>query len=55
MTLVIVLTLDYIFEEIIFFKFIKNIHIKDRILNSISVPLGKGDFNLEVFIIFKKL
>ena len=41
-------------EEIIFFKFVKNIHIKDRILNSISVPLGKGDFNFRGFYNFLK-
>jgi hexulose-6-phosphate isomerase len=30
-------------------KWIKNIHIKDRLFNSHTVPLGEGDVNFELF------
>ena len=39
-------------EEKNYFDYVKNIHIKDRILYSGSVQLGKGDFYFKKFINF---
>lgn len=39
-------------EMNIYFNYIKNIHIKDRKKNSISVPLGSGDFDFKKFKYF---
>ena len=39
-------------EEKNYFDYVKNIHIKDRILYSGSVQLGKGDFDFKKFINF---
>ena len=36
-------------EEIDYFKYVKNIHIKDRKLNGPTVPLGKGDADFNFF------
>ena len=36
-------------DEIDYFKYVKNIHIKDRKLNGPTVPLGKGDVNFTFF------
>ncbi len=42
--------LDYNFnEEIKYLKYIKNIHIKDRLLNGGTVRLGKGNWNYKRF------
>tara|TARA_A100001234_G_scaffold211456_1_gene212040 strand:+ start:2006 stop:2827 length:822 start_codon:yes stop_codon:yes gene_type:complete len=42
--------LDYNFdEEIKYFKYVKNIHIKDRILNGNTTRLGKGNWNYKKF------
>jgi hexulose-6-phosphate isomerase len=42
--------LGYDFEdEIKYLKYIKNIHIKDRILNGSTVRLGKGNWNYKKF------
>ena len=43
-------------EMDIYFKYIKNIHIKDRKFKSESVKLGSGDFNFNLFFsLLKKL
>lgn len=39
-------------EEKNYFNYVKNIHIKDRILYSGSVQLGKGDYDFKKFINF---
>ena len=36
-------------DEIKYFKYVKNIHIKDRVLNGKSVRLGKGNWNHKKF------
>ena len=36
-------------EEIKYFKYVDNIHIKDRLLNGMSVRLGKGNFKFKNF------
>ena len=36
-------------DEKKYFKFVKNIHIKDKKLKGKSVKLGKGDFNFKNF------
>ena len=42
--------LNYDFdEEIKYFKYVKNIHIKDRILNGKTVRLGKGNWDYKKF------
>mgnify|MGYP006080294781 FL=1 len=42
--------LDYNFDdEFKYLKYIKNIHIKDRILNGSTVRLGKGNWNYKKF------
>lgn len=42
-------------KEQIYFKYVKNVHIKDRILNGSTVRLGKGDANIKKTIkILKK-
>ena len=42
--------LNYDFEdEIKYFKYVKNIHIKDRILHGKTVRLGKGNWNYKKF------
>ena len=43
-------------DEIVYFKFVKNIHLKDRLYNGQTKRLGEGDFNFKEFInyIFKK-
>ena len=46
-------SLGYKFEnEIIYFKFVKNIHLKDRLYNGETKRLGEGDFNFKKFISF---
>ena len=40
---------DLALEFEIMGKWIKNIHIKDRIINGNTVPLGNGDANFELF------
>ena len=40
-------------EELNYFKYVKNIHIKDRILNGKTVRLGEGNWNYKIF--FKKI
>jgi hexulose-6-phosphate isomerase len=43
-------SLNYNFEdEIKYFKYVKNIHIKDRILNGKTVRLGKGNWDYKKF------
>jgi L-ribulose-5-phosphate 3-epimerase len=43
-------------DEKQYFKYVKNIHIKDKKLNGTSVRLGKGDFNFkDLFIFLKKI
>ena len=42
--------LDYNFDdEIKYFKYVKNIHIKDRVLNGKTVRLGKGNWDYKKF------
>ena len=36
-------------DEIKYFNYVKNIHIKDRIFNGASVRLGEGNFNFKLF------
>jgi len=40
---------DLVQEFSMYGKYIKNIHLKDRILNGSSVRLGKGDANFKIF------
>ena len=40
-------------DEVKYFKYVKNIHIKDRFLNGHTVRLGKGDWKYKKF--FKKI
>jgi L-ribulose-5-phosphate 3-epimerase len=43
-------------KEKIYFKYVKNIHIKDRLINGSSVRLGDGNWNyLKFFNILKKI
>ena len=37
-------------DEIKYFNYVKNIHIKDRIFNGASVRLGEGNFNFKLLI-----
>ena len=50
-------SLDYdINKEKIYFKYVKNIHIKDRLKNGPSVRLGKGNWDyISFFNILKKI
>jgi len=41
-------------EEINYFDYVKNIHIKDRYLNGSSVRLGKGNYNFKKFFNYLK-
>ena len=42
--------MDYNFDdEIKYFKYVKNIHIKDRVLNGKTVRLGKGNWDYKKF------
>ena len=41
-------------EEKKYFKFVHNVHIKDRIFRGQSVRLGKGDFNFKEFFVYLK-
>ena len=41
-------------EEKKYFKYVHNIHIKDRIFRGQSVRLGKGDFNFKKFFLYIK-
>ncbi len=36
-------------EEIPYFKYVKNVHLKDRSYNASTIRLGKGDFNFKRF------
>ena len=48
-------SLNYNFKsEIKYFKYVKNIHIKDRLKNGSTVRLGKGNYNFELFSKFIK-
>ena len=42
--------LDFSIPSHKYFEFIKNIHIKDRILNGNTVRLGKGNANFNKFL-----
>ncbi len=42
-------------DEIIYFKYVKNIHIKDRVLNGNTVRLGNGNWNYKKFFKFIKV
>jgi sugar phosphate isomerase/epimerase len=42
------LNYDFI-DEIKYFKYVKNIHIKDRILNGKTIRLGKGNWDYKKF------
>ena len=39
-------------QEISYFKFVKNIHLKDRSYKSTTKRLGRGDFNFTKFLNF---
>lgn len=42
--------LNYNFsDEIKYFRYVKNIHIKDRVLNGKTIRLGKGNWNFKKF------
>ena len=41
-------------DEKALFKYVKNIHIKDRVRNGATVDLGKGNFNFKLFKNFLK-
>ena len=48
-------SLNYDFQkETVYFKYVKNIHIKDRLLKGKTVRLGLGNFEFEKFLKYIK-